>query len=65
MTEFHDYRAALDIELPEMSADVPAALDHIWAAAAEVHSVTYSEICRFGTLVSSAKILLVLPHSTH
>ena len=63
VTEFRDYRAALDIELPEVSADMPAALDYFWAAVAEVHSVTDSETCRFGTLARLAKILLVLPHS--
>ena len=63
VTEFRDYRVALDIELPEVSADVSAALDHFWAAVAEVRSVTDSETCRFGTLARLAKILLVLPHS--
>ena len=63
VTEFRDYRAALDSELPEVSADAHAALDHFWAAAAEVRSVTDSETYRFGTLAQLAKILLVLPHS--
>ena len=63
MTEFHDYRAALDIKLPKVSADVPAAFDPFWAAVAKVRSMTDSETCRFGTLARLAKILLVLPHS--
>ena len=55
VTAFRDYRAALDSELPEVSADTYAALHHFWAAAAEVRSVTDSETYRFGTLARLAK----------
>ena len=40
-----------------------AALDHFWAAVAEIHSVTDIETYRFGLLARLAKTLLVLPHS--
>ena len=48
MTEFRDYRAMPDSELPKLDAD------HFWDALAEVHSVTDSETYRFGTLAHLA-----------
>ena len=63
VTEFRDYRAMSDSDLPKLDADEHAAIDHFWAALAEVHSVTDSETYRFGTLAHLAKTILVLPHS--
>ena len=60
---FRDYRAISDSELPKLGTNEPAALDHFWAAVAEVHSVTDRETYSFRTLARLAKTFLVLPHS--
>ena len=63
MTEFRDYKATSDSVLPRLGTNEHAALDHFWAAIAEIHSVTDSETYCFGLVACLAKTLLVLPHS--
>ena len=63
VTEFRDYRAISDSDLPGLGINEHTALDHFWAAVAEIQSVADSEMHRFGLLAHLAKILLVLPHS--
>jgi hypothetical protein len=63
VTEFRDYRAISDSDLPSLGTNEHAALDHFWAAVAEVKSITDSETYHFGFLAQLAKTLLVLPHS--
>ena len=61
--ELRDYRAASDSELPTFDHREYAAIDHFWAAMAEVKLVTDEESFRFGMLSRVAKVLLILPHS--
>ena len=62
--QFRDYRAAPLDQLPTYDpCEAAGAIDHFWAAMAEVKSVTNLEVYRFGTLSSFAQVLLVLPHS--
>ena len=60
-TEFRDYRAIPDSDLSRLGINKHAALDHFWAAVAEIQSVADSEMHRSGLLASLAKSLLVLP----
>lgn len=60
--EFLDYRAASDDQLPTFDPHECAAIDHFWAAMAELYAVTDLDTLRFGVLSKLAKVLL-LPHS--
>ena len=61
--EFQDCCALSDDQLPPFNMVEVTAIDHFWAAMAEVKLVT--DICtlRFGILSRLAKVLLILPHS--
>ena len=61
--QFRDFRAASDDQLPPFDPHETAAIDHFWAAMAEVPLVTDLDTLRFGVLSTLAKVLLVLPHS--
>lgn len=59
VTEFRDYRAISDSDLPRLGINEHAALDHFWAAVAEIQSIADSEMHRYGLFARLAKILLV------
>ena len=61
--EFQDFRASSDDQLLPFNVDEGTAIDHFWAAMAEVKLGTNICTLRFGILSRLAKVLLVLPHS--
>ena len=61
--KFRDFRASTLDELPLFDPKEAGAIDHFWAAMAEVPSVMDSEIHRYSTLSKFAQTLFILPHS--